>query len=129
MIVKGITKTQLKQGLNLVNKLYDGNIKLNNVKSLNNKGNRLRFTLRVNDSSKIGSRHGFQVCNNGEYRKTNSVCFHGHGDFFECLFSINPNCEITSRGSKINQFKGNWKDFEVGSRFYPMMFSWMCTDC
>jgi|APSaa5957512622_1039677.scaffolds.fasta_scaffold175013_1 hypothetical protein len=129
MIVKGITTEQLNQGLNLVNKLYNGNIRLNDVKSLNKKGNRLRFTLRVNDSKKIGSRHGHQVKNNGEHRLTNSVCFHGHGEFFECLFSINPNCEITSRGKKINQFTGNWEDFSVGSLMNPMMYSWMCTDC
>lgn len=129
MIVKGITEKQLEQGLNLVNTLYDNNIKLNDVKSLNKKGNRLRFTLRVKDSSKVGSRHGFHVCNNGEYRKTNSVCFHGHGDFFESLFKINPDCEITSRGNKINKSNGNWEDFQVGSLLNPMMFSWMCTDC
>ncbi len=126
MIVKNITQDEFNESINELNTLYNGNIKLNDYKVLNQKGTRHRFTLRVNNSVGQGSRHGHSTKVNGEFRRTNSVCFHGHGDLFEMFFKQNDKCEIRSRGNLITSENGNWKDFNIGNRLYPMYMSETC---
>jgi len=126
MIIKGISLKELNESLKELNNFYDNNIKLNNHRVLNKNGTRHRLTLRVKDCNGYGSRHGFCENKNGEYRRTNSVCFHGHGDFFEMLFKRNDKCEIRSMNSLITVEYGNWINRNVGSSMYPILFSDMC---
>ena len=128
MIIKNITTEQLNESVKELNSLYDNNIKLNDHEVINNKGTRHRVTLRVNDCRGEGSRHGFNTNKNGEYRRTNSACWHTHGDFFELLFKRNDRCEVRSGGNLITVNGGNWQNKRTGSMLNPIMFSDMC-DC
>ena len=119
MVIKNITAKQLNEAVTELNTLYNSNIRLNGHKVLNNKDTRHRVTLRVNDCRGNGSRHGFCQNKDGEYRRTNSACWHTHGDFFDMLFKRNEKCTIRSNGNLITSNIFN-------SIMYPMYFSEMC---
>ena len=126
MVVKNITSKQLTEAVVELNTSYDNNIKFNNREVINNKGTRHRFTIRVKDSRGDGSRHGHSRNKNGEHRRTNSACWHTHGDLFDILFKINNECEVRSGGKLITSDNGNWEDRNIGSIMEPMYFSEAC---
>ena len=125
MIVKNVTDKDMQTALNLTNDLYDCNIKFNRYEPI---GNRINFTLTVVSSKNKGSRYGFQLNKNGSHRKLAKACWHVHGDFFDSLFSINPEAEVVSMGKKINTNSGNWEDRNIGSQYQPYFYSEAC-DC
>jgi hypothetical protein len=128
MIAKNVSQTDLMNALLIVsNRLYDGNVIFKNLAKI---GNRYSFTLRVKDSKKPGHRLHINRFG-GKNRRTPAACWHVHGDFFEALFSINPNAEIQSSGpngkmviTKHNH--NNWTDWNVGSQVFPVFYSESC---
>ena len=126
MVVKNITSKQLTEAVSELNTSYDNNIRFNNREVINNKGTRHRFTIRVKDSRGTGSKHGHSRNINGEHRRTNSACWHTHGDLFDILFKINDECEVRSGGKLITSDNGNWEDRNIGSIMEPMYFSEAC---
>lgn len=145
MKAKNCTVENLQAALDIVNVKYEGNIKF---KSLEMKGKQIQFTLTVIDSKKPGHRRGFPRYNYkwgnlaasekiGEGKRMAFACWHVHGDFFDALFSVNPNAAVLSGGSLAhNDVKsnwitingGNWQDRNIGSQMFPLYFSEAC-DC
>jgi len=136
MIFRKCTINDLEAALAKVNKKYDNNIIFNRLDA---KG----FTLRVKDCKKAGHRRGFPEFtgfnsppNWNKRRRLSSACWHVHGDFFDALFKIEPEAEITTSGSlanplpinKITKDKGNWQDWDIGAKLNPYMMSEAC-DC
>ena len=119
------SKEDLQEALHTVNIKYEGNVIFNRFDGP--KG----FTLKMRNNKCKGHNikkfyHGFD----GIYKERNLsyACWHVHGEFFDALFSINPEAIIYSRGEKITIEEGNWIDFNVGSLMYPVDAS-ECCDC
>lgn len=125
MYLKNGNQTDLQAALDAVNELYENNIEFKRIEP---NGRRVLFTLRVKSGLNPGHRLGFHFNNDGSRRKLASACWHVHGDFFEALFEVNPECEVTSSIGTITKDYGNWQDKQVGSMMYPVMFSELC-DC
>lgn len=124
MIAKNCTKDELKLALNEVSRKYNHNIRfVYEPESMNEKRNRWRFRLRVEDSHKAGHSYGLD----GK-RHSVAACWHVHGDFFDCLMNIQTKAVIQSRNSVITNESGNWVDYNCGSIMYPAMASTKC-DC
>ena len=122
MKARKCTIADLKEALRLTNKDYKDNIKFKRLDFP-------VFTLTVKSTS--DNTVGYRINNTG--RKISAACWHVHGDFFDNLFSINPDAYIiTSSGTgtmKITKDNGkNWTDRNIGSLYSPMMYSDAC-DC
>ena len=87
-MITNATTDQLRQALDEVNKLYDGNVIFN--RQPEPVGSRIRFTLRVKDSKKPGDRRSHQG------RRMSSACWHVHRDFFDELFKVNPESYVVA---------------------------------
>jgi hypothetical protein len=112
------SKRDLYDALSEVNKIYDDNIVFKRIEQI--PVTRMRFTLKVLDSRKAGSRLGYTG------RRLVNACYHVHGDFFDVLFKINPSAVVISRGDRITVNKGNWIDKNIGSMMYPLYHSEAC---
>jgi hypothetical protein len=121
MDAKNITIEQMQKALTKVNKKYKGNIAFRYIEQ---NGRRVSFTLTVNSSKGPGGRRGFSG------RRVSAACWHAHGNFFECVFSICPDAVIISRGIgvTITRAYGNWQDKNIGSQIQPLYYSEAC-DC
>ena|SRR3972149_2553692 len=130
-MITNATVQELQSALVTVNeKTYGGNLIFNRLEA---KGRRVHFTLRVQDSHKLGARlscpHLSWTTKKGnEYKQRHmvSACWHAHGHFFEALFEVNPEAWIKARGNKIDKNGGNWEDFDIGSVMYPAYMSELC---
>ena len=124
MIAKNCTLLDLDRTLSQVNSKFDDNIKF---KRLEMKGKNILFTLTVKDSRAPGSRTSASAFHSN--RRVSAACWHVHGYFFEELFKVNPDAIVISGGKKsITKDSGNWKDWQIGSQIYPIMYSEAC-DC
>ncbi len=129
MIAKNCTKEDLQAALVAVNSdhRYTGNIRF---KTMETKGRRISFTLTV-VSSTIGTGKakvtapGVSMSPDGK-RRIAAACWHVHGDFFDALFRICPDSEVSSLGKVITKNGGNWQDWNKGSIMYPKMASSCC---
>lgn len=115
MQFKNVSKQELDQALETINKKYDGNVIWNNP----------YHTLRVQDSHGKGARKGY----NGKHFV--SACWHVHGDFFEALLKIQPKAIIktvmsTVQINEYGQISGNWLDKNIGSIMNPLSYSEAC---
>lgn len=115
------TKGDLVRALAHINDKYAGNVEFNRLDNKN-------FTLRVKDSEGPGHRLHLHYNLDGLYsqRRSTSACWHVHGDFFDELFQINPEAMIYSAGRKITESAGNWEDWNIGSKMFPVYFSESC---
>lgn len=104
MIAKNCTMEDLQKALALVNQRYAGNIKF---KTLEQKGRRVSFTLTVVDSKEPGHRRGIGW-RDEKPKRLAAACWHVHGHFFECLFSVNPEAGVYSSGSLARPQAGKW---------------------
>lgn len=120
MIAKNCTVQDLEAALVEVNKRYGGNVIFKRTPE--KVGRRYAFTLTVKSSKGKGGR----LSHSG--RRIAAACWHVHGHYFEALLSIAPEAEVVSAKSVINQRGGNWRDSNIGSQMYPMMYSEAC-DC
>jgi hypothetical protein len=130
-MITNATLPELIKALLIVNKKYDNNVEFNRYPEKIKKSNRMLFTLKVKDCSKPGHRIGFFPTKKGNPRRLSAACWHVHGDYFEALFSVNPECYVlTSRfgNTKVTKEKGNWTDQDVGSMMRPAKLSELC-DC
>ena len=119
MKAKNTSINELQKALETINKKYDGNI---TFKRLDN-GKTITFTLTVKSSREKGARRGHQG------QRVSAACWHAHGDFFDSLFSINPDAVIVSMGTRtITKQDGNWQDRNIGSQMQPLYYSEAC-DC
>ena len=129
MIAKNCTKEDLQAALVAVNSDHrcTGNIRF---KTMETKGRRISFTLTV-VSSTIGTGKakvtapGVSMSPDGK-RRIAAACWHVHGDFFDALFRICPDSEVSSLGKVITKNGGNWQDWNKGSIMYPKMASSCC---
>ena len=139
MLIKNTNISELTEALVKVNEKYDGNVKFNEIEAQNQAGTRFRLTLQVVNAKGPGHRVGFThstwTTRSGKPYKARRLiyaCWHVHGDYFDCLFDINPKVEIRVGGQGKNVvYKSkadNWEDFDVGSRMSPTMLSELC-DC
>lgn len=144
MLIKNVTRQELEQALGRVNRVYDGNVTWNNCKYIGKTrqgGEKWRVTLWIKDHTKAGHRLG--PCGLMGYdprRRLHSACWHVHGDFFDALLDIAPRAYIITSQSHIYRsdkydacvweytVMGNWQDFNIGSRAYPVYASEAC-DC
>lgn len=124
--VKNATREQMELALLETNKAFDDNLAWKDIKPT---GRQLQFTLTVKDSKGTGARLGrpdYFNDGNGKQRRIKAACWHAHGEFFEALFKIAPDSEVTARGNKINAQEGNWNDWNIGSVIYPFYHSEAC---
>ncbi len=133
MIAKNITRVQIEKALRIINVKYNGNIRFERLESVNQKGDRFLFTLRVKDSHRAG--HALGYSHNSWTTKTGkqykqrclaSACWHVHGDLFDAMILLAPECEIRSLDKKINAAGGNWQDWNAGSVMEPVQASERC---
>ena len=110
----------LEKAMDIVNRKYDNNIEFKRLEP-----SKKLFTLKCKDSKKPGHRIHYRMWDDG-FKKGISACWHVHGDFFDALFSINPNAYIVSSGKKITKEYGNWIDRNIGSIMYPIYHSKSC---
>jgi hypothetical protein len=116
----------LCKALAVINIKYEGNISFNNLQSINNKGDRVQFTLRVKDSHKSGARLGFMTTKDGGYNHLINACWHVHGDMFEAILAIRPEAIIHAGKRKIDINGGNWEDWNIGSQVQYRGYSEAC---
>jgi hypothetical protein len=112
------TQDDLHKALVLVNQKYAGNIRF---KRMDQKGNRVHFTLTVHRSRGPGGR-----LNHTRDRHISAACWHVHGHFFEELFALRPDAIVRAATHKITKDIGNWIDRNIGSHMYPCMYSDAC---
>lgn len=131
------SQADLDKALETVNQKYDNNIRFNP-----DSDGPTRFTLRAKLKAERRSNKGCALSTHymmslypgsifGEQKKryTGAACWHVHGDFFDALFEVNPNAVVYSRGNRIDKYYGNWENFEIGSRMYPVYASDCCECC
>lgn len=132
MIARKVMQEDLYKALEVANQKYDGNIKF---RRLDKEGSGFRFTLTVNTSKGLGTRLATSPLmserSNGfispmKRRKIAAACWHVHGDFFDALFSVNPQATVRSRNNLITSNDGNWQDFNLGSQMFPVYASEAC---
>jgi len=128
MKAKKVSQQEMEKALEIVNEKYQGNVKWNRF---DKNGNGFNFTLKVKDFKAPGHRlhirydDPFKTCIQKTHRSSHA-CWHVHGDFFDALFSINPNAVIYSNGNKITKDEGNWQDRNIGSQMFPVYYSESC---
>ena len=130
MIAYNCTVEQMERALSLVNKEFDNNIEWNRFDIV---GLTIHFTLKCKDSSKSGHRLGQSLTSKGNRRKMVSACWHVHGQFFDSLIcEVNQKATVKSLDKKLffngQDVENNWKDWNIGSKFSPLMASEAC-DC
>uniref|UniRef100_A0A6M3KX43 Uncharacterized protein n=1 Tax=viral metagenome TaxID=1070528 RepID=A0A6M3KX43_9ZZZZ len=136
MLIKNTSITELTEALVKVNEKYEGNVKFREIEAKNTAGTRFRLTLQVVDAKGPGHRKGFThpwTTRSGKPYKAKRLiyaCWHVHGDYFDCLFDINPKVEIRvgRQGTIYRNKTDNWEDFDMGSIMYPVKLSELC-DC
>lgn len=120
MLASNVTIPDLIFALEETNKHFSGNICFKyEPKKI---GRKYRFTLRTQNSSQPGARRTTQG------HRNISACWHAHGVFFAELFKINPDAVIMAADHRVTKDKGNWHDWNISSRFNPLMYSDAC-DC
>jgi hypothetical protein len=120
MYIKGLTRSQVWECLELTNKKVGGsNLRFNREPERVSK-NWIRCTIRVKDSKGKFAKRGFSG------RRTCSACWHGHGYFMDTLIELGADIVKTRGGQK--HVGGQWNDFNCGSIMNPMYASEMC-DC
>lgn len=121
MYAKNVNMGDLVLALKRINNTYEDNVIFNCYPEWYN--DKIKFTLKVKDSSKPGARHSYSG------RKGISACWHVHGDFFDELFKINPNAIIESGWTKtktITKDSGNWQEIQSGTMAHPVYLSALC---
>ena len=83
-------------------------------------GNRVKFTITVEDTSGPGGR----IAPDG--RRIKAACWHAHGHLFDAILAAYPDAEITTQFGKITREGGNWGDRNIGSMVAPFMYSEGC---
>ena len=128
MILSGITKHEISKALAMTNKLFDGNVIINNYSCMNAKGTRHRVTLRVRNSSGPGARLGFHRNNDGNRRKLINLCWHGYGTFIDNIFEVRADAKVSNliTGKMDDVDSWYWHDRQIGSMMDPMWFSDAC---
>lgn len=117
-MITNANRNELEEALIAVNEMFEDNVIFKEIKQLSK--NRIQFTLRTKKSRENGSRISYSG------RHHPSLCWHGHGFFFDALFTINENIFVSSRGKKITKDAGNWEDANIGSMMIPLMHSDAC---
>ena len=122
-----VTFSEMKEAINMLNAKYENNIQFNRFEHM---GDYFIFTLRVKDTKKAGHRLGFPHPETGKQKRLSSACWHVHGDFFDCLLSLNKEAVIksTMKGQPlvITAEGGNWQDANIGSIMQPLYYSEAC---
>lgn len=140
MIAKNCSIEDLKKALEIINtERYQDNIEFREIEQKTK--NSIRFTLKCKSIEKPGHRVHYQIqepFTNPHYKtkRSSNSCWHVHGDFFDALFSINPDAKIKSGSLHhegvnkgwITKDEGNWIDTDIGSPMFPFYFSESC-DC
>lgn len=122
MLFKNIQINDLINALDETNIIFDGNIKIVNLKEQNN-----GFTgvFKVKESKNVGA-----AVSCSSDRHTGSACWHVHGVLFQFLLDINPNAIITTNYHgyrRIDKNGGNWKDNIIGNAFNQSYESDLCS--
>lgn len=115
MRIKGISIEQLTDCIKALNKERKYKITYNRYPE--RKGNFIHFTIRSEKSGIPGSRLSYSG------RRLVSASWHAHGYLFDKIYDINPNAIIVCGRTRYECKSDNWKDYDVGSLFYPCQFS------
>lgn len=113
-MITNATMQQLQAALQSVNERYDNNISFETIFQKSKK--LVSFTLKAKSGLK-----GARYSHSG--RKLPKASWHVHGHLFDALFEIDETIYIKSRGRKITKEEGNWIDENIGSHYFPKMYS------
>ncbi len=124
MIIRGATIAQLQSALREWQAEDPGarNVTFRDIRTLNTRGDRVRFTLKVRDSrAEYASVTG---------RHIPSACWHAHGHYFDYIFAALPDATIRASdpATPTLTVTDHWRDYRRGSMMYPYMASESC-DC
>ncbi len=125
MLIKNTNITELTEALVRVNEKYEGNVRFNDIKPINQADTRFKMTLRVVSSKGPGHKLSQRAWKDKQ-RRLVAACWHVHGDYFDCLFDINPKVEIRTGGFIYKSKRDNWEDIQVGSMMFPAYMSDLC---
>jgi hypothetical protein len=115
------TRAQLERALDEVNVRFGGNIIFKRIEP---QGKRMAFTLRVKDSAGAGAK---LAISSFKTRRSVAACWHVHGWFFVALFDQSEELWVDAgRVGRMNGYKDNWQDFNIGSAARPVLFSESC---
>lgn len=137
MIVRRTNLEELEKALKTINRdKYEDNLEFRRIEYVSKSrggGETWRLTLKPKNSRGPGGRISVMGIVWGEgIRHVSAVCWHGHGDFFDALLSINPHAVFNVAGNRkiyVNlhaEVVGNWEDRNIGSIMYPMYYSEAC---
>lgn len=102
------------------------------IAALNNVNQSKGYKLSFNRFEKIGKYFHFTIQTPSKIpgarvsfsgRNLAKASWHAHGFLFDEIFKIEPEAFIYSGGQKITKDNGNWIDRNIGSNYFPCMFS------
>lgn len=128
MIITGITVEEFTAVVAKLNAPaeYDGNLVIENIRSLNSKGTRINVKLGTADSK----RHGSRTSSSGRHGKY--LCWHGFRDVLRGCFEVNPEAVARTMKAVYNGSQGfedtypSTADQNVGSLFAPAYAPELC---
>jgi len=115
MLARNCKEADLQWALVKTNESFGDNVQF---RSMERKGNAIRFTLRV-ASSKGPGHARTSGCKGGSPRRSIWACWHVHGEFFSHLLKVAPKVVIISNTGmkgktlRITKQEGNWTDWVV----------------
>lgn len=127
MIVSGVTAQDIRDVVAKLNATdYDGNVVIERLDTLNQKGTRHTLKLGTADSRKHGSRRA------GSGRHGKWLCWHGFRDVVRAIMAVNPDAKVRSAAAVYNGSVGfervypSTAERNVGSWVEPAYMPDMC---
>lgn len=131
MIVRNMTPGAT---LKLVQAAELAHVKVVISRQMNNKGTAYTFTLKLSASKAYQRTSSTMTNKDGEPRRINAVCWHGHAAFFRELFKLEPTAIVSSsRMGTVRYTAENFEDvypatgdWNIGSQYAPCAFRDAC---
>ena len=127
MIVSGVTAQDIRDVVAKLNATdYDGNVVIERLDTLNQKGTRHTLKLGTADSRKHGSRRA------GSGRHGKWLCWHGFRDVVRAIMAVNPDAKVRSMKAVYDGSVGfervypSTAETNIGSLYQPAYMPDMC---
>ena len=127
MIVSGVTAQDIRDVVAKLNATdYDGNVVIERLDTLNQKGTRHTLKLGTADSRKHGSRRA------GSGRHGKWLCWHGFRDVVRAIMAVNPDAKVRSAAAVYDGSVGfervypSTAERNIGSLYQPAYMPDMC---
>ena len=122
MIIRHIEEGDLDAAMAAVNAIFDNNIRFRKAEYISSSrggGESWRVTLTVKDSGSPGARRSVGM---SPGRRISAACWHCYGVFMDAL----PEGAVIVAMGKHSRPGDPWVDRNIGSSYYPAMYSDAC---